>query len=440
MSSELGDSLGFVSLVYLFVLIPWTLLYFHDFISERWFTIHETWKSGLAHMCLTSLPMPFLVAYIILQKELEEPDYKEMFAALAALVLSTYHLLRTIWGLIQLHQFSKWAIKTAVAMESASYRCVLNGSPNDPASDVERFRFSEGQPTSINFFDKLAWMNALKQSKKTKTYIQPQKSMRPDNKRSRFLFRRRKTDGLKDLCRGIASESVDDNETEREQRARIARQVYQMKVNNSIIDNEFLGSAAPPVSISLKFQLYPYKPETTFVRWAVAYLAQFGKQWLQDSEGTLHDNKSWESRRRSFASKVWGTAVLRMEVDGLHEKRAIQDQENRNFGRTSFLSPERWRQLLPVKQDQLFDKHEILRSVFAKGEGLPYNWPVLSQRNDALPSHGLYRPLIKEAVAQIPSYLHDFVENLDPYQIEWFAVFVGISKWCGPKPDLQSSA
>ncbi|KAI0561376.1 hypothetical protein FGB62_85g17 [Gracilaria domingensis] len=152
-----------------------------------------------------------------------------------------------------------------------------------------------------------------------------------------------------------------------------------------------------------------------------AYLAQFGKQCLQESEAFLYDDDSWESRRQHFGGKIWGTAVLRMGLECINEPRDYRLKTNR--GQSSFLGPDKWN-----------------GKCFLNEAGLPYNWPVLKQSDDALPSHGLYRPLIKEAVAQVPSYLYDFVEKLTPSQVEWFAIFIGISDWCGCNAQPQSQA
>eukprot|EP00178_Gracilaria_changii_P001540 TRINITY_DN1209_c1_g3_i1.p1 TRINITY_DN1209_c1_g3~~TRINITY_DN1209_c1_g3_i1.p1 ORF type:complete len:1329 (+),score=173.26 TRINITY_DN1209_c1_g3_i1:1164-5150(+) len=437
MTTELGDTLGIVSGVYLAILIPWAFLYYHDFISERWTSIRKTFRNGVIHIVVVTVPMPLIIYYIILQQRLEEPDYKEMFAGIAALVLSIYHLVRTVWGLVQLYQFRQWAIRTAVSLESASYKCQLNIYNQDTRHADLTEELDDARPSSAAFFEKFGARSTLNRLK------------RSTSSSMRSWEQGRLSGSISDTL----VQGGDSHRHQREQRParceihyqpnkttvsyrNIARIIDRMKVNSSIVDNEIIGSSAPHISFSRRGKLQPRKPETTFVRWSVAYLAQFGKKWLQDSESFSSGQASWEARRQDFAAKVWGTAVLRMELGCVNEPQDFRSKTNR--GQSSFLSPEKWHRFLPSSRDQVFDKHDVLKKCFLNGAGLPYSSPILNQIEDPLPSHGLYRPLIKEAIAQVPSYLYDYVEKLSPSQIEWFAIFIGVSEWCGCFPQAHS--
>jgi len=104
--AHLANQWWVVVLAYTFVILPWGLLYNIDFISEKWRTVHRTRFLGWVHMTFAIAPMPFIIYYAHLQQSSE--DYKEMMAAVIAILMSLYHVLRTAWGLIQLASFSQW--------------------------------------------------------------------------------------------------------------------------------------------------------------------------------------------------------------------------------------------------------------------------------------------------------------------------------------------
>ncbi|CAN8066210.1 unnamed protein product [Agarophyton chilense] len=421
--TELGDSLGIVSAVYLAILIPWAFLYYHDFISERWTSIRKTFRNGIIHIVVVFVPMPLILYYIILQQALTEPDYKEMFAGIAALVLSIYHLVRTVWGLVQLYQFRKWAINTSISLESASYKCRLNVTLIDSRFLDYPVEPDEGRPSSVGFLEKSGGRTPRNPFRHRKSA-----SLDSIDHVRQFDSVPEEFSKLKDLQVPARCEiHYNPNKSISDVR-RIVQLVDRMKVNSSIVDNEIIGSSAPHVSFDLLGKLQPRKPEATFVRWTVAYLAQFGKRWIQDSRALTYGTDSWEGRRQNFAAKVWGTAVLRMETECVHEPR--DHRITTNVGQSCFLGPEKWHDFQSSMRNQLFDKHKVLKKCFLKGAGLPYNKPVMYEE-DSLPSHGLYKPLIKEAISQVPTYLYEFVEELTPAQVEWFAIFIGISEWCG---------
>lgn len=431
MATELGNTRGVVTGVYLAVLLPWAFLYYHDFISERWCTIRRTFSNGIIHIIVITIPMPFIIYYIILQQELADPDFKEMYAAITALVLSVYHLARTIWGLIQLHHFRRWAINAAIALETASYKCALNVS----YPDLSRIDLTDDSFTLLHeskLFDKFVGKNVFRPFKFAIDYL-----------RRHFLIRIRPSSDIEQPSDPTVSTSEprcqahDLPDHHQVDRSRIASIIDKMMVNSSIVDNEFTGSSAPYISINRRGELRPRKPEILFVRWAIAYLSQFGKQWLQDSKSTPFASDSWESRRHLLATEVWGTSVLRMETECMSQ--TVPSYTTGNKGQKSFLSPHRWSHLLNLKDDQLFNMNDVLRKCFMTGKGLPYECPLLQTEDDPLPPQNLYIPLIKEACSHVPFHLFDFVDTMTPSQIEWFAIFISVGEWCGCSPHLSSS-
>lgn len=95
-----------IVVTYMMVILPWTILYNFDFISEKWRSIYRTRELGRVHLVIAFLPMPFLLFYTHLQQI--SNDYKEMMTAVIGLLLCLYHVMRTAWGLLQLRVFSNW--------------------------------------------------------------------------------------------------------------------------------------------------------------------------------------------------------------------------------------------------------------------------------------------------------------------------------------------
>lgn len=201
-----------------------------------------------------------------------------------------------------------------------------------------------------------------------------------------------------------------------------------MLVNSTIIDNEFIGSSAPRLSL---LSMKPYKKYETFVRWAICYLSQFGKHWLIDSRTQSFDNASWEGRRYNFAAEVWATASLRMETDcdlkGINPKVTVLPG---NKDETSFLAPNLWSEFSTSPNDQLFAKKVLLDFCYRTKKGFPYNTPILLPEEGNL-SSGVHKALINDALSELPSHLFDIVDGLKPEQLEWFAIFICIGEWNG---------
>eukprot|EP00177_Eucheuma_denticulatum_P000168 GFKZ01000299.1.p1 GENE.GFKZ01000299.1~~GFKZ01000299.1.p1 ORF type:complete len:1337 (+),score=160.78 GFKZ01000299.1:66-4013(+) len=446
--STLGESLQIVGTVYGAILLPWAFLYLHDFISDRWQTIHRTFLNGLLHFLFAFLPFPYIIYYIYLQARLTpEPDYKELFAAATAAVFSVYHVLRSIWGLYQLHRFRNWAIAASLAFESAGYPASLAFAPNpsnqpdhnaQPPSPAPSMRPQKpARSTRLPRLPRPAFLTSPRLARST---VSPFSLRTPSSLRSADSSPKHSASHQPVACAthdpsALPDPTVDMKtpaplaETRAIQRRRVTALVDCMLVNSSVIDNEFINSYSPFRLELILRQLRPLHRKGTFVRWAVVYLAQFGRRWLEDCVVYNHGHATWEQRRAGLAANVWATAVLRMETDckaGITPPGA-----GGNEGVRSFLDPAEWHLATGCTDDQLFDKEFVLRRVFASGDMMPYECPVIDTFESALPSFSLYNPLIKEAVESLPTRYFDIAEAIKGQHMEWFAVFLGIKDWGG---------
>lgn len=418
MSIELGNRFGLICGVYLGTIVPWSFLYLHDFISERWQTVRRTLFNGILHLVVALCPLPYLLFYVYTQAILSEPDYKELFAAVSAAVFSGYHIARTLWGLYHLHRFRVWATETARCFESAGY--------------VTKLTFNVAQEGTA----RRLWPKRSTKAKQNSTAISSNRSLQTT---AADLQSHAKETICSTHDLGVNDEHRKKRDAERE--CRIRHEVNNMLVNSSVIDNEFINSYSPFRVDRVLLKLRPLHRKGTFVTWAVVYLAQLGRQWLSECVGTNHTDDTWKARRWSLAARVWATAVLRMECEC---KAASRESDARdidgNFAQKSFLDPSQWNQITESVEDQLFDKEFALRKIFSLGRRLPYNNPIIDNFQAPLPSHRLYKPLIKETVESLPSRYYDITENITGEHIEWFAVFLWIQRWGGCILDANPSS
>lgn len=228
-----------------------------------------------------------------------------------------------------------------------------------------------------------------------------------------------------------------DNSYAKEREARISWCINGMLVNSSIIDNEFINSYSPFKLAASSWRLQPLRRKSTFVRWTVLYLAHFGRQWLVDCKTKSLSEDTWIGRRSNLAARVWATAALRMETEcqSALSNPSSQSPSQGNGGATSFLDPCEWNKVTAAVDEQLFTKEYALKECFASGKGMPYNSPIIDSRDQPLPSHRLYRPLLKEAMESLPTRYYEEVEDMTTDHIEWFAVFLWVRRWGGCVPD-----
>ena len=130
--------------------------------------------------------------------------------------------------------------------------------------------------------------------------------------------------------------------------------------NNSKV---FVNGRLPPPKYSIK-QIDECVISSLFS------LSQFGKQWSQDSRQTKFNSNGGNDRQFGFASRVWATAVLRME---LHSCEKVL-----NGQLISLLDPQwwsKWKDKGP--NDRVFCKRDIVEYIYKEGSSLTYDNPIL---------------------------------------------------------------
>lgn len=124
--AHLADDKRLVVAAYVCAFIPWGFLYASDFISPNWRTVRKTRLLAALHLLVSVPPMSVVIFYSVVQNM--KGDYKEMMAAILALVFSLYHVARTIFGLIQVHSFMRWCIEARCCMTDIGMKNNVNQS------------------------------------------------------------------------------------------------------------------------------------------------------------------------------------------------------------------------------------------------------------------------------------------------------------------------
>lgn len=117
--AKLADNPGIVAGAYVSAFLPWAVLYAFDFISAKWKSIKRTRRAGHFHLTVSLPPVAYIVFYVHLQRI--SGDFKEMWAAITAAVLCLFNVIRSFWGLMQLHAFLKWSNRALQTLNRMGY-------------------------------------------------------------------------------------------------------------------------------------------------------------------------------------------------------------------------------------------------------------------------------------------------------------------------------
>lgn len=101
-----ADDWRIVVAAYTGALLPWAILQASDYINERWKKVRRTFMVGLFHIVLSCVSLGFILFYVHVQRL--SGDFKEMAAAIYAVMFCLFHVVRTLWGLLQLWEWKKW--------------------------------------------------------------------------------------------------------------------------------------------------------------------------------------------------------------------------------------------------------------------------------------------------------------------------------------------
>ncbi len=270
--AELAENPLFIILCYVFSFGPWAFLFRDDFISRNWGTIRDTRRMGLTHLWLSIVTLAAVLLYLAAQQQ--AGDYKEMMAASLAVSVALYHISRTVCGLVQLQAYQSWCEQTVAYLRKIN--CLDQVCPNKlhESDDWKHLRL-----TKIAF--------ALNN--------QTGEDLPFESGSFRGSLEDKRVSTVLDM-------SQEKNEKEEEQLQDI------MMVNNQVVDNELFSSEMPvrlrlpPCGFrqalrnanKLRFDDWLCSKDLVrcSLRWTIALLSNFGREWLHINKSTIYIDDS----------------------------------------------------------------------------------------------------------------------------------------------------
>lgn len=439
----IADHPAFVFGAYIAAFAPLAIIYALDLISEKWKTIKETRRAGYFILFFSIPSLLFLFVYIHMQKL--AGDYKEMAAATSAAIYSVLHVLRTIWGLLQLYEFQKWNENALLRLkwlgydvlgadESGQFRnkqcrpgCKnleeeskdkdFDTSDDETVASESEYKSSSSDEIDSSSSDENSLRKWRKSVKKKLTSITPNlKAYTHKMKRKvkRLFYPTYNVQNICTSCKNLA---------------RVERTVNrEMVVNSSLIDNEF-AHADLPCQLDLKgimktlwssngkfwdIRLIDYMkcklPEECTVQWIVAFLSRFGSSWL------LHSKNVDQVNDLAVLSALHVTHQVKV---GESDNRFLLEHES----------------VLPPGHSFSVDRREIQSSTLYMTpevqEALPYK--MRSERDMKRVDFAAYESNIRDAIAswhtvavnKLEKKEREAVTKIQPYQVAMFAKLIG---------------
>eukprot|EP00171_Calliarthron_tuberculosum_P000538 IDg538t1 len=127
---------------YIAAFFPLVVIYSLDFTSPKMKSVRKTRRDGIVFLLSSILPLAYVLFYMYLQNL--DKDYKEMAAATTAAVFCLVHIIRTIWGLVQVHVFQEWCTDALCCLmrmgyEAPVYEYYCYNSTESEKSDTKSF-------------------------------------------------------------------------------------------------------------------------------------------------------------------------------------------------------------------------------------------------------------------------------------------------------------
>ncbi len=132
--ARLAEDPGIILVAYLCALLPLGVIYALDFINRDWKSIRNTRRAGKIHLAFSLPALGTVLFYVHVQRVAE--DYKEMATAITAAILGIVHVLRTLWGLLQLRAFKDWNVHALQVLTRMGFEIPINRCEREETSDA----------------------------------------------------------------------------------------------------------------------------------------------------------------------------------------------------------------------------------------------------------------------------------------------------------------
>ncbi len=460
---RLAENGAFVLFAYFLAFGIWTAASGNDFISSNWKTVRRTRRRGQMHVIFVFVPMIYMTVYIVAQQR--NGDYQEMGAALLALAFAVLHLIRTVVGLWQLLIFKKWTISSIKSMESLGYeaRVQIDDSDARHVEDIDHGSSSdqEGQAFNLHWLfyetgsSSIGTVEMSSDSDQSGTGISNDCDISEKSDKAPSEPQQARIERLADEI--LVKEILIDNRlsdvytacyvrllSEDEERAvykessrvkRLCCRVWYsmrsiLRLAIILVSLTFLKTPRLPNSKSGP-RLLPRHPETVWIRWATALVAQ--ADWMRSFDIMtipIDPDLSVEyvPHRDSFAENILMSAALHSCRTGGETSRYERDPSTM----PRFLDFQDWRKYPQLCKGK-FSKQEFLQRACRTGCGLPYEAPhrkaFVLRRGLRRCSYENFNSELSRAREALPADIEAHVNSFTIEKLEWFTIFVSVENW-----------
>lgn len=421
MLEELADKTVIVLLAYIAAFLPWTAVGAIDFINSTWRTVRIIRRDAMHNLFFALVPAAYIVFYIILQAR--SGDFKEMFAAVVALIFALLNAAQTLSALLQMRQYRLWVLRTVAYLRAVGIICEstvkLTSSPTSSLynSNSSSIRSGNGTSKHENVSELVETMlindtiidNQLLHGPSHLSFEYSQMKYEvPTTSVNRGFFFPRLLLGF-NIC-ALPFVVVFD----------VLRRVVAKK----------------PIP---RVRLRPHRPLDVWLTWSVSFAAQILHQWTQNfrvaedpdrppmDSGNNDQNASplekYYARRAYFARRVLASAALHLWRPSVKNSSTAQPPPS------PMLSP-----VWPVSSSiamGLVSKHDLLSYALANDSIFPFRYPQCAddtftpnvRRRFAWRG---YRPdtrKIQRVADALPVDLAA-LDDFDSHVLEWFTILL----------------
>lgn len=392
MNPELANNIYVVFVAYLCAFLPWTVFDGTQFIGSKWKSIKTTQSDGLTHLFWLCVPTAYIVFYVYLQGVCQ--DYKEMFTAIVALLLSILRLVRTCWGLLQLHCFHQWAIRSVASLDACKIKYKIIQKDQNMKKDK-----NDSQDTNDKGLESIMINERIIDNQ-----------ILHGESRCYLKYRERSIDDYRPGNTAITREFF------------LILEALSLPIQYVIhtISYRIFGKGLPP-----SFGLVPRNKRELWVKWVTILAVQDMASWSEDfgsfsTSFTTPPNEeekkiaSWPITECQCAGEILAKA-------GLH-----------------LVSPsicDHWLRRRNIPGGRV-TKHDLLKHALHDGPVLPYGQPMDVSRKGFLPKvHGEKVSIFTKSITE---QFGEKVLNFDVARLEWFTILLHMGSDHNKKGDEQS--
>lgn len=433
--AALADNELVVYIAYFTFLLPWTLIPSIPFVTSAWKSVRDTRYDGFLQIAVVSIPVPYMIFYILDQNA--SRDFKEMFAAVVGLSLSSLYILKTLSILHQLAIFREWAANNIQSLQAFGIPYTLN-----PTFSPCRCKATCESCTSLTpekMADRLYVNETIIKSQlfnaNATCYLQYRSSdlLIPRNVRSASFMHRVRS------------------------RFRLIGDHFMIFVT-WIVDNiRAMLSLLSPLHSSTRshrVRSTPYDPVLLWLSWIIPFVAQGLSHWTIHFRPPVYNRRFISSRlpngsliavedhshiqiseeAPAFSAALLASASLHILEGGVAGHALTPNSSEDGVGlpcKMELRSPFLWDWAQGSLMDSgIFSKEELLSHAISTGYGLPFDAPHLCNPPNHLDGviegmgYSQYTDKLARLCETMPAGFGDEISEMTIEHLEWLAIIL----------------